>query len=109
MEKLILIIITIFTFTNANQLDTYCLDCHIKSKLPTKLIYKRYLMKYSTNKNMKEAIFSYLKNPKPKNSIMPKEFFLKFSPKNITKIEDDKLLNLIDDFLKKYDIRKRLK
>ena len=109
MAKVALILALFFNTLIASNLDKYCLNCHINNKLPTKLIYKRYLMKYSTNTNMKKAIFNYLTNPNPKNSIMPKEFFLKFKPKSITNIDNKKLYELIDEFLQKYDIKKRLK
>lgn len=109
MEKVVLVFTVFLSFLWANDLDKYCLNCHIKNRLPTELIYKRYLMKYSTDKNMKKAIFYYLKNPDPKNSIMPQEFFLKFAPKRTIDINDTKAQTLIEQFLKKYDIKKRLK
>jgi hypothetical protein len=72
-------------------------------------MYKRYLMKYSTNKNMKRAMFKYLKEPNPENSIMPIEFFLKFSLKKPIDLDDSNLSRLIDIFLNRYDIKKRLR
>jgi len=110
MEKIAyILIITLTTTLVANDLDKYCLSCHIQNKLPTKAIYKRYLMRFSTKKNMKNAMFNYLKEPTIQNSIMPKEFFLKFKPKNSLNLEDKQLDYLIDLFLDKYDIKKRLK
>ena len=109
MEKVILFILLIGSI-GANEVNKRCLECHIKNRLPTNLIYRRYLMKYSTNKNMKIAIFKYLKNPDINNSIMPKEFFLKFNPKKrIEGVDDKELLRLIELFLEKYEIKKILK
>jgi hypothetical protein len=108
MVRAIFLILITLTL-NANELEQNCLKCHIKNQLPTNLIYKRYLMKYSTKNNMKTAIFNYLKNPKIQNSIMPKQFFIKFKIKNNIKLDDKTLKRDIDLFLEKYDIKKRLK
>jgi hypothetical protein len=66
-------------------------------------------MKYSTKKNMSKAIFNYLKNPTIKNSIMPKQFFIKFGTKKALKLNDKTLQKSIELFLEKYDIKSRLK
>jgi hypothetical protein len=58
-----------------------CLACHEKNQIPDEIIYKRYLLKYSTDKNIKNAIISYLKKPNQKNSVMPSIFFSKFPMK----------------------------
>ena len=108
MERVIILAL-LTTLLNANKLETNCLDCHVKNKLPTELIYKRYLMKYSTKNNMKNAIFKYLKNPETKNSIMPQQFFLKFNSKNTVNLDDKELLESIELFLDKYDIKKKLR
>jgi hypothetical protein len=109
MVKKVAFLVVGTLIVNASSLDTNCLNCHKQNKLPTKLMYKRYLMKYSTQKNIKDAIYKYLKNPNPKNSIMPQQFFLKFNTKNIPKIDDKALLKNIDLFIQKYDLKKRLK
>jgi len=108
MERVIIIAL-IITSLNSNKLANSCLNCHIKNKLPTELIYKRYLMKYSTKENMKQAIFKYLKKPDPKNSIMPQEFFLKFNTKEKLELNDKELLENIELFLNRFDIKKKLK
>jgi len=62
-------------------LENRCLSCHVKQQIPSELIYRRYLMKYSTKKAITEAMLSYLINPKKPDSIMPSQFFLKFPMK----------------------------
>jgi hypothetical protein len=109
MEKLILSALIISTLSLANRLESKCLNCHIDNGLPTKLIYKRYLMKYSTDRRMKKAILNYLKSPDPKESIMPKEFFLKFTPKKPIKMEQKELEELIELFLDRYNVKHYLR
>jgi len=89
------------------ELQVTCLDCHLKEQIPDDLIYRRYLMEYSTPTNMKVAIKTYLKNPQKENSIMPPPFFLKFPMKEALQLEDNKLEKNIDAFLQHYDIKKK--
>jgi len=107
MAKLIFLTL-FFTLLTASDLDTNCLNCHKKEQIPTYLIYKRYLLKYSTKDRIKKAIYSYLKNPTKENSIMPKPFFLKFPMKKPLHLSDEVLKKNIEEFIEKYDVKKRL-
>ncbi len=86
-----------------------CLDCHKRQKIPSELIYRRYLLKFSTNDKIKEHLISYLKDPKVENSIMPKQFFLKFPQKKALDLNDSVLEESIEEYLNYFDIKKRLK
>ncbi len=97
-----------FMQLEATSLDKNCISCHQKLDIPSQLIYKRYLLKYSTDEYMEEVIFNYLKNPKKEQSIMPKVFFTKFPVKTKMNIKDKILVKNIRSFLKKFDIKKRL-
>ena len=93
---------------NRDSLDKNCLACHQKQQIPSTLIYKRYLMKYSTNTQIEEAIFHYLKNPKKEKSIMPPQFFLKFPMKKKVELDDILLKHNIRAYLKKFDLKQYL-
>ena len=93
---------------NRDSLDKNCLACHQKQQIPSTLIYRRYLMKYSTSAEIEEAIFRYLKNPKKENSIMPPQFFLKFPMKEKVELEDVTLKRNIRAYLKKFDVKQFL-
>ena len=108
-------IISIFTlFLTAQDLikddtlEVNCLNCHQKQQIPSSLIYKRYLMKYSTEKRMEDAMFMYLNNPSKAFSIMPAPFFLKFPMKEKVELDERTLRSHIQAYLEKYDIKKRL-
>ena len=90
------------------QFTNTCLSCHQQQQIPSSLIYKRYLMKYSTDKRMEEAIFIYMKDPKKENSIMPAPFFLKFPMKEKIDLDDDTLRKHIKSYLELFDIKKKL-
>ncbi len=77
-------------------------------KIPNDLIYRRYLMTYSTKENVEDAIIKYLKNPQKVNSIMPPQFFLKFPIKKLQNIEDQRRKENVKAYIEKFDVQKRL-
>jgi len=115
MVKTFIINLLLFSsFTYAKEqpskaLQENCLKCHLQQKIPSELIYRRYLMKYSTHSTIKSQLFEYLKNPKRKNSIMPKQFFLKFPQKKPSELNSTLLLESIKEYLDYFDVKKRLK
>jgi len=102
----------VFIFANmiyANgDLDTKCLSCHIQQKIPSSMIYKKYLLKYSTKENISKAMYDYLKAPSKDISIMPKPFFDKFPIKSPITLDDKQLKDLIMLYIDKYDLTKKL-
>jgi len=113
MGKIIFILSLWATFMQAeglqsNTLYDNCLKCHQEQQIPNNLIYKRYLMKYSTDDRMEKAMFAYLKDPKKEHSIMPAPFFLKFPMKKALELDDAVLKNNIKSYLEKYNMKKKL-
>jgi cytochrome c551/c552 len=108
MGKIVLFLMLIFLYADADILQKNCLSCHQKQQIPTHLIYKRYLLKYSTDERMKKAIYEYLKNPDKEHSIMPSAFFLKFPMKQSLHLSDFELEQSIEAFLRKYNVKKKL-
>jgi len=111
MGKLSTVLIVLTLFVSAKEtvlLQKHCLNCHQEQQIPSSLIYKRYLMKYSTEERMAEAMFTYLENPKKEHSIMPAPFFLKFPMKQALESDDAVLKNNIKAYLEKYDMKKKL-
>jgi cytochrome c551/c552 len=108
MEKIVIGILITVSVVNTIELKNSCIGCHQEQKIPSELIYRKYLMKYSDKEAIEDKIFEYIKNPKKENSIMPKQFFLKFPMKskmdlNITILKKD-----ISDYLELFDVRRRL-
>lgn len=89
-------------------LEKNCISCHVKQKIPSELIYRRYLLKYSTHNNIKGQLLHYLREPNPKNSIMPKQFFLKFPTKIALDLNATLLEAGIDAYLDYFDVKKKL-
>jgi cytochrome c551/c552 len=96
------------TENSKSELEKACLSCHKEQQIPSGLIYKRYLMKYSTSERIENAMFSYLKEPQKSHSIMPPQFFLKFPMKPRMDIDDVTLRSEIWRYIQKFDLKKRL-
>jgi hypothetical protein len=90
------------------ELFQNCIACHLQEQVPSELIYRRYLMRYSSHKTIKEVMFDYLKQPSIDKTIMPKQFFMKFPQKEPSDLDENLLLKGIEAYLEFYDIKKRL-
>jgi len=110
MERVIFLslFISLFLF-GEDDLQKNCLNCHQQEQIPSYMIYKRYLLKYSVKEKIEDAIYNYLKDPKRENSIMPKPFFLKFPMKEPLGLDDETLKKSVKMYVEKFDVRKRLK
>ncbi len=108
MAKVILIFLIFVSFLKANSLEKDCLECHKREKIPSSIIYKRYLLNFSTKNRIKKTMFNYLKTPNKDNSILPKQFFIKFKIKQPSSLNNKELNKSIDEFIEKYDLAKKL-
>jgi len=109
MGKIVIwVLLTVGIMAQNHTLKQDCLSCHKAQQIPSNLIYKRYLMKYSTDARMQEVMFRYLKNPNKENSIMPPQFFLKFPMKESLPLNDETLKRDIKSYLEQFDVKKKL-
>ncbi len=116
MEKIIIWILLGFSLGFAEthlllnpSLENDCLQCHQNQQIPSNLIYKRYLMQYSTEKAIEKAMFNYLTHPLISNSIMPPQFFLKFPMKEKSMVADEVLKVNIKAYIKHFDVKQYLR
>jgi len=115
MGKIILLVFLVFAelmssetdVSNSEILQNKCLSCHLSQQIPDELIYRRYLMVYSTHEHMINAIFVYMKNPDKKNSVMHHPFFFKFPMKKKSNLDDTTLRNMIQAYLMRFDVKNK--
>ncbi len=112
MVKKILIMLLFLTLAQSKEpsllLQQNCLKCHSQQKIPSEFVYRRYLMKFSTKERMQNSLFSYLKNPKKENSIMPQQFFLKFPQKEALDLNETVLEKSIEAYLDYFNVKDKL-
>lgn len=108
MVKIFSIILLLNTLVFADNFEEKCLSCHKELPLSFDTFYRYYLLKFSSNKAIKKAMFSFLKKPIKENSVMDKAIidWLGLMPK--INVQDKELLQLIDTYIQHYDVRKKL-
>ena len=106
------IILTFIIFGISLQADLYkdnCVECHKKLPVSIDKYFYRYLLRYSSEQDTKDAMLKYLLNPTKQTTIMSKSFISRFGVKKKSSLDKKDLKTVIDVYWKKYDISKRLK
>jgi hypothetical protein len=109
MARIIFFSLLILSFLNADIYEKNCVSCHDKLPVSIDKYFYRYLLKYSSEKNVKEAMFNYLKEPSVKTTIMPEAFIKRFGVKKPTKLDNKKLKEALDIYWEKYKVFGKLK
>lgn len=90
------------------ELQRDCLRCHQTHNIPSEIIYRRYLLQYSSKETIKKKMFAYLTDPSTADSIMPPQFFDKFPPKEPSELTPERLQQRINEYILHFDINKKL-
>ena len=113
MAKLILLIVLFSSFLQAakakNVYENNCIKCHKKLPVSIDKYFYRYLLKYSSEINVKKSMFAYLKKPEKEMTIMPEAFIKRFGIKKKSKLSDEKLNEALDIYWEKYKVFGKLK
>lgn len=89
--------------------DLNCVGCHKRLPVTIDKYFYRYLLKYSSEKDVKLEMFEYLKNPTKEKTIMAESFITRFGIKKKSNLDNDKLKEAIDSYWDKYKIFGKLK
>lgn len=92
-----------------NIYETDCVKCHNRIPVTIDKYFYRYLLKYSSETEVKKAMFAFLKNPTKEKTIMSESFITRFGIKKKTKLSDEKLNEALDIYWEKYKIFGKLK
>ena len=106
----VLIVTILSTFVlNAGVFEKNCMLCH--AKLPASLqdIFKRYLLVYGGEKNVKAGIAHYLKYPNRDISVMGDLFIKRYGIKSSSSLSDKEIKEAVDTYWQRYKIIGRLK
>jgi hypothetical protein len=72
-------------------------------------LFFRYLLKHSSEINVKKSLLSYLQNPTKKNTVMPEAFIRRYGIKEKTKLTDKELQTAINFYWEEYKVFNKLK
>lgn len=81
-----------------------CLACHQKLQVGIDKFFYRYLLTYSSEKKVKEALKEYLKHPKKEKSLLADGLILRFGVKKPTKLSEKELNSALDTYWQKYNL-----
>ena len=70
-----------FAFQIKKNMKKNCLACHNKIPVSIDKYFYRYLLEYSSEKDVKEAMFLFLKNPTLEKSLMSESLIKRFGLK----------------------------
>lgn len=86
-----------------------CVSCHEGMTITLDKFFFRYLLKYSSEKEVKRALSDYLKNPKAETSILDASLLLRIGIKKRTTLNDKELQEAIDEYWETYKVFGKLK
>jgi len=104
----LLIFSVMFSFATGDVLRQ-CNLCHEKKSPPFNMIYKKYLLIYSSKKRVEKAMTDFLINPTLKKSLLPKEMKKRFFPQEHPKFKKSEAKKAVKKIVKDYDLIKRIK
>lgn len=108
MVKIFLLVL--FTsILNANIYNSNCLSCHKNLPVSIDKYFYRYLLKYSSSKDVKSSMFKYLNNPNKSSTIMPEAFIKRFGVKEKTILNEIELKKAINLYWEEYKVFGKLK
>ncbi|MBP1681372.1 MAG: putative cytochrome c [Proteobacteria bacterium] len=103
----IFLAISVFARTGVYQKN--CIPCHEDMAVKIDKFFYRYLLKYSSEMEVKNAMSKYLKNPKAENSILVDGLINRFGVKKKTTLSDEQLQEALDTYWEQYKVFDKLK
>jgi hypothetical protein len=97
------------SFVSANIYETNCVACHEKLPVSIDKYFYRYLLTYSSKREVKKAMIKYLNTPSQKRSVMAEAFIRRFGVKEKTILKHQELRDAIDIYWNRYKIFGKLK
>ena len=119
MEKIVLIFLFFISLliaedvnktTSKNVYERNCVPCHKSFPISLEKLFFRYLLKYSSEKSVKQALIDYLKDPNYYTTVITESDLIdRYGLKSETNLSDEDLREAIDIYWDKYKVIGRLK
>ncbi len=109
VRKLFLTLLLISNIYAQNIYEQNCVSCHAKLPVGIDKFFYQYLLKYSSETNVKASLVNYLKIPTEQNTIMSDEFIQLLGIKKPIKLNDKQLEEAVDIYWEKYKVFGKLK
>ena len=89
--------------------ERHCVSCHEGMTITLDKFFYRYLLKYSSEENVKKALETYLKEPKAENSILDASVINRIGIKKRTNLTDKELKEALDEYWSLYSVFGKLR
>jgi len=112
VKKILILFFGVFLILLSAKENIYqrnCVKCHKNQAVSLDKLFYRYLLKYSSEKRVKQALVSYLKTPSYFKTVMPKGYINRYGIKLPTRLSDKELKKAIDIYWNKYKIFGKLR
>jgi len=109
VKKIILALTFMVSFLNADVYEQNCVKCHKTLHVEIQKYFYDYLLVYSSETDMKNAIISYLNYPAKETSVMSDDYIDKFGIKKKTTFSKEELKEAVDIYWEKYKVFGKLK
>jgi len=109
MVKKFTLLILFINILFAESYQTNCIPCHKKIDVSLEKLFFRYLLKHSSERNVKNSLTNYLQNPTIDTTVMPEAFIKRYGIKKKTTLSDEELQKAINIYWEKYKVFGKLK
>ena len=109
VKKIVLIFVILFSSLNAGVYEDNCVRCHNRLPVSIDKYFYKYLLIYSSQRDMKHAIINYLKVPVKETTVMSDSFISRFGVKQKSKLSEAELKEAVDVYWEKYKVFGKLK
>jgi len=103
VKKAVLLFITTIVL-HASVFEKNCNSCHKSFPVEIDKFLYRYILKHSSERDVKTALIEYLKNPTKEKTVMPEPFIKRFGIKKPTTLSENELKEAVDDYWLMYKI-----
>ena len=86
-----------------------CVECHRKLPVALDKFFFNYLLKYSSERRVKEALVKFIKNPTKKKALASEELINEYGLMPKTTLSDTNLRKAIDVYWEKYKVFGKIK
>ncbi len=92
----------------AETFQSSCVSCHQKLPISFDKFYMQYLIRFSSEDRIKEAMFYYLRDPKKEQSVMDRTIIKRLGLMPKPSLNDEVLKVYIKEYVDLYDVRSKL-
>ncbi len=109
VNKIVLSLLLTFVSLNADVYEENCVKCHLKIPVSIDKYFYRYLLKHSSEREVKKSMIAYLRNPSKESTVMAEGFISRFGVKKSSSLDAEELREAVDVYWEKYKLFGRLK